>query len=311
MTVSGPMAATLSSLLSARKATRSPVRGVRPSARRPSSAQRDSSACSGADPRSRVFRLGSWPQLHRRRALVRGSGRLGGASPAGRGDGGARRRASLVRGAVRAVEREDGRARVGRGNGSRLDADLLTGGEIELLMRHCSRRAPTGVRNRALIAVLWRCGLRIGEALALKAKDFDPDSGTLVVQRGKGGKRRVVGVDAGTVALVGRWLERAPEARHRRRARSSARSQGGRWTSRTSGTCSPGSRARRASSAGCTRTGSGTPSRSTSSARGAALRRPRRARPLVASRPRRCTSPASGRTRRSTRCGTASGRGAA
>jgi site-specific recombinase XerD len=92
-------------------------------------------------------------------------------------------------------------------NGSKLDADLLTPAEIELLMRQCSRRAPTGVRNRALLAVLWRCGLRLGEALALAPKDFDPDSGTLVVQRGKGGKRRVVGVDAGTAALVGRWLE--------------------------------------------------------------------------------------------------------
>jgi site-specific recombinase XerD len=74
-------------------------------------------------------------------------------------------------------------------------------------MRQCSRRAPTGVRNRALLAVLWRCGLRLGEALALQPKDFDPDQGTLVVQRGKGGRRRVVGVDAGTAALVGRWLE--------------------------------------------------------------------------------------------------------
>ncbi len=92
-------------------------------------------------------------------------------------------------------------------NGSRLDADLLTAAEVELLMRQCSRRAPTGVRNRALVAVLWRCGLRIGEALALLVKDLDPDSGTLVVQRGKGGRRRVVGVDAGTAALVGRWLE--------------------------------------------------------------------------------------------------------
>jgi integrase len=97
--------------------------------------------------------------------------------------------------------------RLGGSNSSRLDADLLTPGEIERLMRQCSRRAPTGVRNRALIAICWRCGLRIGEALALAVKDFDPDSGTLVVQRGKGGKRRVVGVDAGTVALVGRWLE--------------------------------------------------------------------------------------------------------
>jgi site-specific recombinase XerD len=93
-----------------------------------------------------------------------------------------------------------------RQGGSRLDADLLTAAEIERLMRQCSRRAPTGVRNRALIAVCWRCGLRIGEALALAVKDFEPDSRMLVVQRGKGGKRRVVGVDAGTVALVGRWL---------------------------------------------------------------------------------------------------------
>ena len=96
---------------------------------------------------------------------------------------------------------------------SRLDADLLTSGEIELLMRQCSRRAPTGVRNRALIAVCWRCGLRIGEALALAVKDFDADSGTLVVQRGKGGKRRVVGVDSGTVALVSRWIDQRGKRR--------------------------------------------------------------------------------------------------
>ena len=58
-------------------------------------------------------------------------------------------------------------------NGPKLDADLLTAAEIELLMRQCSRRAPTGVRNRALVATLWRCGLRIGEALALAPKDLD------------------------------------------------------------------------------------------------------------------------------------------
>jgi hypothetical protein len=33
------------------------------------------------------------------------------------------------------------------------------------------------------------------------------ETGRLVVQRRKGGKRRVVGVDSGTVALVSRWLE--------------------------------------------------------------------------------------------------------
>lgn len=89
----------------------------------------------------------------------------------------------------------------------RLEADLLARQDIEALIQACSRRAPTGVRNRALIVLLWRCGLRISEALDLRAKDIDFDQGTVIVQRGKGGKRRVVGIDAGALAVVGRWLE--------------------------------------------------------------------------------------------------------
>lgn len=89
----------------------------------------------------------------------------------------------------------------------KLDADLLTASEIERLLRACSNRAPTGIRNRALIAIAWRSGLRIGEVLALRPKDIDLDTGTLVVQHGKGDKRRVVGIDTGTAALLARWLE--------------------------------------------------------------------------------------------------------
>jgi site-specific recombinase XerD len=58
-----------------------------------------------------------------------------------------------------------------------------------------------------MIAVAWRSGLRIGEVLALRPKDVDLDSGTIVVQHGKGDKRRVVGIDVGTTALLTRWLE--------------------------------------------------------------------------------------------------------
>jgi len=89
----------------------------------------------------------------------------------------------------------------------KLDADLLTPREIETLLRACSGRAPTGIRNRAMLALAWRSGLRIGEALALRPKDLDLAAGTLVVQHGKGDKRRVVGIDAGTSALVQRWLD--------------------------------------------------------------------------------------------------------
>src|SRR5215208_7726518 len=64
------------------------------------------------------------------------------------------------------------------------------------------------IRSRALIAVLWRCGLRVGEALALGPRDADLAAGTLRVRHGKGDRSRTVGLDEGTQALLARWLDR-------------------------------------------------------------------------------------------------------
>ena len=52
-----------------------------------------------------------------------------------------------------------------------------------------------GFRLRAMIVVLWRAGLRIHEALALTEHDLDPRRGSVLVRRGKGGRRREVGMD--------------------------------------------------------------------------------------------------------------------
>ena len=86
--------------------------------------------------------------------------------------------------------------------------EVLTGDEVRNLIGACSNRAPTGIRNRALIAVLWRCGLRVGEALALEPRDVDLEAGTVRVRHGKGDRSRTVGVDDGTQALLARWLDR-------------------------------------------------------------------------------------------------------
>ncbi len=52
-----------------------------------------------------------------------------------------------------------------------LPAEPLTQDEVRALIQACSRRAPTGIRNAALTALLYRSGLRLGEALAFKPKD--------------------------------------------------------------------------------------------------------------------------------------------
>ena len=89
-------------------------------------------------------------------------------------------------------------------------AEVLTEAEVRSLLAACSRRAPTGIRDRALLTVLYRAGLRIEEALDLKPADVDPDRGTVRILHGKGDHNRTVAIDDGAVAVLQLWLaERA------------------------------------------------------------------------------------------------------
>ena len=91
--------------------------------------------------------------------------------------------------------------------GQKLPPEPLTDAECQALIKACSRRAPTGIRNAALIAVLWRGGLRISEALELKPKELNVQQGTLRVLHGKGDKHRLVGLDPDAMAILQRWLD--------------------------------------------------------------------------------------------------------
>lgn len=64
-----------------------------------------------------------------------------------------------------------------------------------------------GRRNRALIVLLWRCGLRLAEALALRVEDVDFAVQTVRVLHGKGDKARTVGFDVRAADEIGKWLE--------------------------------------------------------------------------------------------------------
>jgi site-specific recombinase XerD len=92
--------------------------------------------------------------------------------------------------------------------GRRLPPEPLTQDEVRALLRACSEKTSTGIRNRALIAVLYRCGLRVSEALSLMPKDCDLRAGTIRVLHGKGDRWRLVGVDPGAASLLHAWLNR-------------------------------------------------------------------------------------------------------
>jgi site-specific recombinase XerD len=83
----------------------------------------------------------------------------------------------------------------------------LTREEVLGLMDACSRRAPTGIRDRALICVLWRAQLRVSEALDLKPADFNFQEGTLRVLHGKGDKCRVAVIDQEACSVLALWMQ--------------------------------------------------------------------------------------------------------
>jgi site-specific recombinase XerD len=92
----------------------------------------------------------------------------------------------------------------------RYPADPPTVEEIVAVMRH----APDdrhGWRVRAMIVALWRAGLRIQEALALAEHDLDQRRGSLLVRKGKGGRRREVGMDDWGWEQLRPWLNARAE----------------------------------------------------------------------------------------------------
>ena len=95
--------------------------------------------------------------------------------------------------------------RAPRNKGVQYPADPPTVEEVIAVMR-CAGPTEHGLRARALIVLLWRAGLRIGEALALAEPDLNRDTGGVLVRRGKGGKRREVGMDRWGWEQIEPWL---------------------------------------------------------------------------------------------------------
>lgn len=91
--------------------------------------------------------------------------------------------------------------------GRRFPAEPLTPDEIAAILALCSARSRTGIRNRALFTLLYRSGLRISEALALRPSDVDLRRHTCRVLHGKGDKATVRGFHPSATDALARWMD--------------------------------------------------------------------------------------------------------
>ena len=80
---------------------------------------------------------------------------------------------------------------------------LLSEGQVDDLLSAPDTSTPAGLRDRAILEVLYGAGLRVSELSSMRTTDYDADHNAFIV-RGKGDKERV--------ALLGRsayhWLRR-------------------------------------------------------------------------------------------------------
>ena len=89
-----------------------------------------------------------------------------------------------------------------------MESKPLTREEAKRLIQQPSKRAPTGIRNAALLGLMYRCALRTAEALNLLPSDVDATSGHVRVRSGKNGEGRTAVIDTGALALVARWMDK-------------------------------------------------------------------------------------------------------
>src|SRR3954469_6561209 len=84
---------------------------------------------------------------------------------------------------------------------------VLSRGDVDALLRSPKGTQPAALRDRALLELMYACGLRASEAIDLEVGDIDLRAGVLRA-RGKGSKERLVPVGREAITAVRVYVER-------------------------------------------------------------------------------------------------------
>ena len=84
---------------------------------------------------------------------------------------------------------------------------VLSRGEVDKLLGQPRGTEPAALRDRALLELMYACGLRASEAISLAVGDVDLEDG-LLRARGKGSKERIVPVGQRALSAVRVYVQR-------------------------------------------------------------------------------------------------------
>ena len=96
--------------------------------------------------------------------------------------------------------------------GGKYPAEPLTPEEVTAIIGRCSSRSVTGIRNRAMLTMLYRSGLRVSELLALRASDVNMAKHSIRLLDTKTGEPQTRGFHSSADDALMRWADRRREA---------------------------------------------------------------------------------------------------
>ncbi|MBA7704571.1 Tyrosine recombinase XerD [subsurface metagenome] len=85
---------------------------------------------------------------------------------------------------------------------------FLTMSEVDLLLNQPDEKDIHGIRDKAMLELLYATGLRVSELVTLKIKNLNLEDGFLLCM-GKGGKERIVPIGDSATRAIRRYLEEA------------------------------------------------------------------------------------------------------
>lgn len=95
--------------------------------------------------------------------------------------------------------------------GRQLAAEVLTPAEVGAILGTFSWRHPIPARNRALLTLLYRSGLRVSEVLSLRPADVNLDAHSIRLLDTKSGKPQTRGFDPSATDAMARWMDKRRE----------------------------------------------------------------------------------------------------
>ncbi len=94
----------------------------------------------------------------------------------------------------------------------RLPRTVLTIEEAERVMAGVELDTPVGLRDRAMLEMLYATGIRRHEIARLELGDIEPDRCVVLIREGKGGKDRMLPLGERALYWLGEYLERGRPA---------------------------------------------------------------------------------------------------